>query len=45
VLVGVGGGLRLVSLDVALFYGSLGVALAAVMLFLFLMRRPRGPSR
>ncbi len=34
------------SLDVALFYGSLGIALAAVVLFLWLMRRPpRGPSR
>ncbi len=33
------------SLDVTLFYGSLGIALAAVVLFLWLMRRPRGPSR
>ena len=33
------------SLDVALFYGSLGIALAAVALFLWLMRRPpRGPG-
>jgi hypothetical protein len=32
-------GLRLVALDVVLFYGSLGIAFAAVLLFLFLMRR------
>jgi hypothetical protein len=37
--VGPGGALRLVALDVALFYGSLGLAAAAVVLFLFLMRR------
>jgi hypothetical protein len=29
------------SLDVVLFYGSLGIALAAVVLFLLLMRPPR----
>ena len=33
------------SLDVTLFYGSLGIALAAVVLFLWLMRRPpRAPE-
>jgi hypothetical protein len=32
-------------LDVALFYGSLGISAAAVVLFLFLMRRPgKGPG-
>jgi hypothetical protein len=32
-------------LDVVLFYGSLGIALAAVALFLYLLRRPRrGPG-
>lgn len=32
-------------LDVVLFYGSLGLALAAVVLFLFLLRRPgKGPG-
>jgi hypothetical protein len=30
-----------VSLDVFLFYASLGLALAAVVLFLVFMRRPR----
>jgi hypothetical protein len=29
------------SLDVALFYGSLGISLAAVVLFLWLMRKKR----
>jgi hypothetical protein len=33
-----------IALDVALFYGSLGISLAAVVLFLWLMRRPRGPG-
>ena len=32
------------SLDVALFYGSLGISLAAVAQFLWLMRRTRGPG-
>ncbi len=33
------------SLDVVLFYGSLGVSLAAVVLFLLLLRRPgKGPG-
>jgi hypothetical protein len=34
-----------ISLDVALFYGSLGISLAAVFLFLWLMRRPRGSGK
>jgi hypothetical protein len=29
------------SLDVALFYGSLGMAAAAIVLFLWLARKPR----
>jgi hypothetical protein len=33
------------ALDVVLFYGSLGIALAAVVLFLWLMReKPRNPQ-
>jgi hypothetical protein len=35
------------SLDALLFYGSLGIALAAVVLFLWLMKEkrwPRGPQ-
>jgi hypothetical protein len=32
-----------ISLDVVLFWGSLIVALAAVVLFVFLMRRPDEP--
>jgi len=31
------------SLDLLLFYGSLGIALAAVALFLWLLREKRGP--
>jgi hypothetical protein len=43
--VGPGNDLRLVALDVVLFYGSLGIALGAVALFLFLMRRSgNGPG-
>jgi len=31
------------SLDVVLFYGSLGISAVAVILFLWLMRKPRAP--
>jgi hypothetical protein len=31
-----------IDLDVTLFYGSLGIALAAVILFLWLMRGKKG---
>ncbi len=31
------------SLDVVLFYGSLGMSAAAVVLFLWLMGKPRAP--
>ena len=31
------------SLDVALFYGSLAISAAAVILFLWLMKKPRAP--
>jgi hypothetical protein len=34
---------RLLDLDVTLFYGSLGIALAAAILFLWLMRRKGRP--
>jgi hypothetical protein len=33
----------LASVDVVLFYGSLGMSAAAVALFLWLMRKPRAP--
>jgi hypothetical protein len=33
---------RLLDLDVTLFYGSLGIALAAVVVFLWLVRKGRG---